>query len=170
MSYEDRDTYGMYKSYDEKGPGPRLMGADTLMGEDVYNQKDEDLGDIKEIMLDMNNGKIAYAVLSFGGLMGMGGKLFAVPWNALKLDTANKRFILDVDKERLASAPGFDKNNWPDMADPAWQTTIHSYYGTQSYKESPGQPAQPKDTPDIPYDETPYTKRETTKMDSGRIS
>ena len=53
MSYEDRDTYGMYKSYDEEGPGPRLMGANTLMGEDVYNHKDEDLGDIKEIMLDM---------------------------------------------------------------------------------------------------------------------
>ncbi|SFN97239.1 PRC-barrel domain-containing protein [Nitrosospira briensis] len=141
MSYEDRDTYGMYKSetyksYDEKGPGPRLMGADTLIGEDVYNHKDEDLGDIKEIMLDMNNGKIAYAVLSFGGFMGIANKLFAVPWNALKLDTGNKRFILNVDKERLESAPGFDKDNWPDMADPTWQSTIHSYYGTKSYTDT----------------------------------
>jgi sporulation protein YlmC with PRC-barrel domain len=141
MSYEDRDTYGMYKSYDKsygenEGPGPRLMGADTLIGEDVYNQKDEDLGDIKEIMLDMNNGKIAYAVLSFGGFMGMGDKLFAVPWSALKLDTENKRFILNVDKQRLDSAPGFDKDNWPDMADPSWQNTINSYYGTKSYTDT----------------------------------
>ena len=138
MAYTERDTYGMYKNYGKegKGPGPRLMGADTLIGEDVYNQKDEDLGDIKEIMLDMNNGKIAYAVLSFGGFLGMADKLFAVPWNALTLDTENKRFILNVDKERLESAPGFDKDAWPDMADPTWQNTIHSYYGTKSYTDT----------------------------------
>ncbi|HYG31471.1 MAG TPA: PRC-barrel domain-containing protein, partial [Methylophilaceae bacterium] len=88
MSWLDRDTYGMYKSYDDdSGPGPRLMGADTLIGNDVANHKDEDLGDIKEIMLDVPNGRIAYAVLSFGGFLGMGNKLFAVPWEALKLDT-----------------------------------------------------------------------------------
>jgi sporulation protein YlmC with PRC-barrel domain len=136
MTYEDRDTYGMYKSYDKEGPGPRLMGASTLMGEDVYNHKDEDLGDIKEIMLDMQTGRVAYAVLSFGGFLGIADKLFAVPWNALKLDTVNKRFILNVDKERLESAPGFDKDNWPDMADPTWQNTISSYYGTTTYTES----------------------------------
>ena len=138
MPYTERDTYGMYKNYGKegKGPGPRLMGADTLIGEDVYNQKDEDLGDIKEIMLDMNNGKIAYAVLSYGGVLGMGDKLFAVPWNALTLDTENKRFILNVDKERLESAPGFDKDAWPDMADPTWQSTIHSYYGAKSYTDT----------------------------------
>ena len=169
MSYEDRDTYGMYKSYDEKGPGPRLMGADTLIGDDVYNHKDENLGDIKEIMLDINNGRIAYAVLSFGGFLGIANKLFAVPWSALTLDAANKRFLLKVDKERLESAPGFDKDNWPDMADPTWQNTIHSYYGTKPY-------IGPTDTPDIPYDDTPYTKPSTDNqsqkknLDSGRIS
>ena len=131
MSYEDRDTYGMYKNQAKEGPGPRLMGADTLIGNDVYNHKDEDLGDIKEILLDINSGKVAYAVLSFGGFLGMADKLFAVPWSALKLDTANKRFLLDVDKARLESAPGFNKDDWPDMADPIWQNTITSYYGTK---------------------------------------
>ena len=97
MGYEDRDIYGMYRGKSKEGPGPRLMGADTLIGDDVYNHKGEDLGDIKEIMLDMNNGKIAYAVLSCGGVAGIGEKLFAVPWKALKLDTANKRFTLSVD-------------------------------------------------------------------------
>jgi len=135
MGYEERDTYGMYKSYGE-GPGPRLMGADTLIGEDVYNHKDEGLGDIKEIMIDMNTGRVAYAVLSFGGFLGIADKLFAVPWSALKLDTENKRFILNVDKERLESAPGFDKDHWPDMADPTWQNTINSYYGTKSYTDT----------------------------------
>ena len=131
MSYLDRDTYGMYKNENEAGPGPRLMGAETLIGNDVYNLEDEDLGDIKEIMLDMDSGEVSYAVLSFGGFLGIADKLFAVPWSALKLDTKNKRFTLDVDKEKLESAPGFDKDNWPDMADPTWQDTIHSYYGTR---------------------------------------
>ena len=129
MTYEDRDIYGMYRGKDNEGPGPRLMGADTLIGDDVYNHKGEDLGDIKEIMLDMNNGRIAYAVLSFGGVAGIGEKLFAVPWEALKLDTANKRFTLNVDEERLESAPGFDKDDWPDMADPTWQNSVHLITG-----------------------------------------
>ncbi|MYM80906.1 PRC-barrel domain containing protein [Duganella sp. FT50W] len=136
MSYLDRDTYGIYRSdnyvdTDNTGPGPRLMGADTLIGEDVYNRQDEDLGDIKEIMLDIRTGQVAYAVLSFGGWMGMGDKLFAVPWQALQLDTINQRFLLDVSKDHLKNAPGFDKDNWPDMASTEFNTELHSFYGTQ---------------------------------------
>jgi len=131
MSYADRDKYGMYKDTSRNaGPGPALMGADTLIGDSVVNAADEDLGDIKEIMLDMQTGQVAYAVLSFGGFMGMGDKLFAVPWQALHLDTINKRFVLDIDKQRLQNAPGFDKDAWPDMADTQWAQQIHSFYGT----------------------------------------
>lgn len=130
MNYMERDTYGMYKFPTNGGPGPQLMGADTLNGNDVYNQKDEDLGDIKEIMINMQTGRISYAVLSFGGFLSLGEKLFAVPWEALKLDTENKRFVLNVDKERLEDAPGFDKDNWPNMADSVWADRIHAYYGT----------------------------------------
>lgn len=134
MSYLENDQYGMYAGTkmngDDDGPGPKLMGAETLLGNDVYNKRDEDLGDIKEIMLDVPNGKISYAVLSYGGVLGFGEKLFAVPWDALTLDTVNKRFVLDIDKERLADAPGFDKDDWPDMADQTWQGQVHNYYGT----------------------------------------
>ena len=130
MNYETRDTYGMYKKTDHNGPGPQLMGADTLIGNDVYNHEDEDIGDIKEIMLDVSNGNIAYAVLSYGAFLGMGEKLFAVPWSALKLDTENKRFLLNINKERLQNAPGFDKDDWPDLADQTWANDIHAYYGT----------------------------------------
>lgn len=105
MSYEDRDTYGMLKNYDEKRLGPRLMGIDTFISDNIYNHNDEERGDIKETMLDVNNGRIAYAVLSAGGFLGIiANKLFTVPWSALKLDTANKRFQLNVDKQRLESA------------------------------------------------------------------
>ena len=87
------------------------------------------LGEIKEIMLDMRTGAIAYAVMSSGGVLSIGEKLFAVPWEALKLDTANKRFTLDIAKARIESAPGFDTHHWPDMGNPQWKTQIHSYYG-----------------------------------------
>jgi hypothetical protein len=128
MNYETRDTYGMYKQHAGKGPGPYLMGADTLVGNEVVNGKSEDIGDIKDIMLDMADGKVSYAVLSFGSFMGMGEKLFAVPWKALRLDTDNKRFVLDVSRDRLKSAPGFNKDKWPNMADQSWAKDIHSYY------------------------------------------
>ena len=130
MGYADRDKYGIYRSSTSAGPGPTLMGADTLIGDGVVNAAEEDLGDIKEIMLDMQTGQVAYAVLAFGGFLGVGEKLFAVPWQALHLDTVNKRFVLNVDKDRLKSAPGFDKDAWPDMSDMNWASGIHSFYGT----------------------------------------
>jgi sporulation protein YlmC with PRC-barrel domain len=133
MSYLDRDILGIYKRTDKSGPGPRLMGADTLIGEDVYNQNDEELGDIKELMLDMQTGEVAYAVLSFGGIVGIGEKLFAVPWERLSLDTVNKRFLLDVDKETLKNAPGFDKDHWPDMSTEDWLDQVHAFYGTEPH-------------------------------------
>jgi hypothetical protein len=145
MNYEQRDPMGMYKTSKaasagpdaSHGPGPHLMGAETLVGNAVYNRDEQDLGGIKEIMLDMRSGRVSYAELSFGGFLGMGEKLFAVPWDALKLDTVNKRFVLDVDKTRLKGAPGFDKNHWPDMADSTWEQGIHAYYGTKPYHQTP---------------------------------
>lgn len=134
MNYVEKDNLGMYAVPNSNGPGPRLMGADTLMGNDVYNKQDEDLGDIKEIMLDVPAGRISYAVLSYGGVLGMGEKLFAVPWDALTLDTENKRFTLDVSKDRLKNAPGFDKENWPNMSDQTWAKGVHAYYGTTPHE------------------------------------
>lgn len=128
-NYVTRDNFGMYAD-SASGPGPTLMGADTLLGNDVYNKDGEDLGDIKELMIDMASGKIAYAVLSFGGLLGMGDKLFAVPWTAFTLDTENKRFTLNVPKDVLKDAPGFDKGRWPAMSDRTWASGVHKFYGT----------------------------------------
>ena len=128
-NYVTRDNFGMYARNND-GPGPALMGANTLLGNDVYNADGEDLGDIKEFMLDMASGKVVYAVLSFGGLLGMGDKLFAVPWAALKLDTVNKRFTLNVPEASLKDAPGFDQDRWPAMSDKTWAGGVHKFYGT----------------------------------------
>lgn len=135
MSYFERNTLDPDKNREPVGSGdqvkvsPDLLGAETLIGMDVCNPSEESLGDIKEIMLNMRTGKVAYAVLSFGGFMGMGNKLLAVPWEALSMDMDKKRFVLDIDKERLDSAPGFDKQHWPDMDDQAWVSSIYAYYG-----------------------------------------
>ena len=120
---------------DNAGPGPYVMAADTLQGDDVVNSNGENLGEIEAIMLDVPNGRIAYAVLSFGGVMGIGEKLFAIPWRALTLDADEKRFVLDIDKDVLKNAPGFDKDHWPEMADERWASQVHSYYNFPPYWE-----------------------------------
>jgi hypothetical protein len=74
-------------------------------------------------------------VLSFGGFLGIGDKLFAIPWQALQLDPDNKCFVLDVDKEMLDNAPGFDKDHWPSMADPQWAELVHSHHESRPYWE-----------------------------------
>ncbi len=111
----------------------RVLSASSLAGDRVVNHAGEDLGKLNEIMVDITSGRIAYAVLSFGGFLGIGDKLFAIPWNRLTVDELNKQIVLDVDRETLERAPGFDKDNWPDMSDPSWGTQIYSHYGSQPY-------------------------------------
>jgi sporulation protein YlmC with PRC-barrel domain len=113
----------------------RVLAASTLEGDSVRNSAGEDLGKVDEIMIDIPSGRIAYAVLSFGGVLRMGNKLFAVPWSAIRVDEDEKCFILDVDKRTLETAPGFDKDNWPDMADPSWGAEIFKHYGARPYWE-----------------------------------
>jgi len=117
------------------GPGPFVMDAGTLDGDNVVNSAGEDIGKIEAIMLDVVAGRIAYAVLSFGGFFGIGSKLFAIPWSALTLDAAEKRFLLDIGKDRLENAPGFDEDHWPAMADRRWATDVHAYYDVSPYWE-----------------------------------
>ncbi|WP_454062419.1 PRC-barrel domain-containing protein [Candidatus Nitrospira salsa] len=110
-----------------------VLSADSITGTTVQNMSKEDLGEIKSLMIDLSEGKIAYAVLSFGGFLGMGDKLFAIPWQAFQVVQEEKVFVLDVSKEILEKAPGFDKDNWPDMADVTWGQSIHKYYGYDPY-------------------------------------
>jgi PRC-barrel domain len=99
-----------------------------LAKDSVRNRLNEDVGSIKEIMIDVPSGRVAYAVLSVGGFLGMGDRLFAIPWESLVLDEDRKCFILDVDKSRLENAPGFDKSNWPDMTETLWGDGVLKYW------------------------------------------
>ena len=123
------------ESHVAKGPGPYVMDATTLKGDAVVNTEGVNLGEITAIMVDVQTGHVAYAVLTFGGFLGMGTKLFAIPWSALTLDADLKRFILNVAKERLQTAPGFDKDHWPSMADSTWASAVHAHYNVRPYWE-----------------------------------
>ena len=111
----------------------QILSASTLAGDRVRNSTGDDLGKVEDFMLDFGSGRIVYAVLSFGGIMGIGDKLFAVPPDALTIDKENHCFVMDVDKTKLEGAPGFPKNNWPDFADQSLGSRIYAYYGSQPY-------------------------------------
>jgi sporulation protein YlmC with PRC-barrel domain len=110
-----------------------VISASTLTGSRVRNRENEDLGKIEDIMLDPGSSRIAYAVLSFGGFLGMGDKHFAIPWDSLEVDSMNEGFILNVDKQTLEDAPGFDKNDRPDFTDRTWGESIHQHYRQKPY-------------------------------------
>lgn len=105
------------------------LSATSITGNKVHNPAGEELGKVEDLMIDLTSGEVTYAVVSFGGVLGIGNKLFAVPLQALKTDTENHEFVLDESKDRLENAPGFDKDNWPDAADSKWQNEVRSYYG-----------------------------------------
>jgi sporulation protein YlmC with PRC-barrel domain len=106
----------------------KLLSASTLRGDRVVNLDQEDLGYVEDLMLDLETGRVAYAVLCFGGFLGVGDKLFAIPWDVLRVDTEQQCFVINVAKDRLEEAPGFDKDHWPDMADLRWRDAIRRYY------------------------------------------
>ena len=114
---------------------PRVLSATTLIGDDVKNAQGENLGKLEEIMLDVNTGKIAYAVLSFGGFLGLGDKLFAIPWQAFSLNAEEHSLVVNVNKSVLEKAPGFDKDKWPKTtsADDKWLVQVYDYYGYSPY-------------------------------------
>ena len=105
------------------------MWVTTLLGYAVCDHRGEEVGDIKDVMLDVHSGQVVYALLSFRAIVGLGEKVFPVPWNALTLDSENRRFLLKVDKDRLEDAPGYHKNRSPNITDPAWVRDIDSFYG-----------------------------------------
>jgi len=108
--------------------------ASKIIGEAVINRQNESLGKIHELVIDAKDGRLAYAVLSFGGFIGMGNKLFAMPWTAFEFANTENKLILNVDKKKLEGAPGFDKNaKWPDFADRNWGDDIYKYYGYEPY-------------------------------------
>lgn len=116
----------------------RIQKASDLIGKTVQNPQGEKLGEVQDLAIDGERGRVAYVVLSFGGFLGMGDKWFAIPTGALTLPQDAKHFVLAVEKDRLKSAPGFEKDRWPSMGDSAWGTGVHEFYGVKPYWISEG--------------------------------
>lgn len=114
---------------------PQSLSASTITGDDVRNLDGDNLGHIEELVIDIDSGRVNYAVLSSGGFLGVGDKLFAIPWDLLTVDTDNKEVVLDLSKETLENAPGFDKDSWPDIHDRSWVGDVYRYYGREPYWE-----------------------------------
>lgn len=106
-----------------------IISADSVAGTEVRNLENEKLGSIEDTMLDLGQGSVAYMVLSFGGFLGFGDKLFAVPAEALTYDARSECYRLNVSKEKLEKAPGFNKDHWPNSSDPYWADGLHEFYG-----------------------------------------
>ena len=138
---------------------PDFLSAGTIKGDKIVNRAGEDLGKIEELMIDLGNGRIAYAVLSFGGFLGMGDKLFAIPWQALTLRPHEHAFLLDIPKDVLERAEGFEKDRWPLTREELSRT--YTYYGyhpywqigvtgqTESQKMAPMETMVERDNPDF---------------------
>ena len=123
----------------DTAPAPTASRASDLLSLAVYGAADEKLGKIEELVIDPPSGKIRYAVLSFGGILGMGDKYFAVPWSDLQVfykgatSAGTQKDVyctVDVSKEALKKAPGFDKNQWPNFADQTFVRDIETFYGS----------------------------------------
>jgi sporulation protein YlmC with PRC-barrel domain len=119
---------------DASMPASTHVRSSYVIGATVKNMQGDKLGDIKELVFDVPTGKITYAALDFGGFLGIGDKLFAVPWNQLQErqdKDGNVHFVMNVTKTRLQNAPGFDKNHWPDFADQEFGRSVTNYYAPQ---------------------------------------
>lgn len=105
----------------------RTHRASRIIGMDVVNRQGEKVGDVEDIVLD-RSGNAAYAVVSTGGFLGVGDRLHAVPWRALEANAGTGQFILDIDKETLGKAPGFDNTTFPDVNDPKWSAENRKHF------------------------------------------
>jgi len=114
---------------------PVALSLNPLTGHKVQNAAGEDRGKIEDLVLDESSGRILYAVLSFGGFLGMGNRLVAIPWVRLRLQSDHKGFILNIDNETLEHAPFFDKEHWPDMSLPEWRDRTETYFAYNPAEE-----------------------------------
>ncbi|CDZ79241.1 PRC-barrel domain protein [Legionella massiliensis] len=104
-----------------------IVKASEITGTKVKNAAGENLGEINEVVVNKSSGKVSYLVLDFGGVLGFGNKFFAIPWNLFAYELNDGSYILNIDKERLKNAPGFDKEHWPNFAQD-YVNTVDQYY------------------------------------------
>lgn len=108
-----------------------LISADKVEGTDVYNKNGDHLGEVEDIMIDKLSGKVAYAVLSFGGFLGIGEERRAIPWSVLHYDTSKDGYVMSASDDIIRQTPSFKSDR--DIHDREWGTRLHSHYGVPPY-------------------------------------
>jgi len=127
------NTSGAKMATSAESTTPVLLSSSTLVGDSIVNHQGDDLGKLKEIMIDTNTGEVAYAVLGRGGFAGLGEKLFAVPWELLTVDRDAKNLTLDASEQLFDDSLGFDTDNWPSFDDVDWHEDLHRRFGIAPY-------------------------------------
>ncbi len=144
----EKDAGTLVPAIDVGLPGGARCKASQLISCKITNSKNQDLGEILEIVLDARNEHVAYAVVTFGGFLGMDEKYFAMPWRLIEISQRGvddvPRATLGLDQKTLEAAPGFDHSKWPDMADPTWARQVDDYYRTRGEPALPEGAAEPK--------------------------
>jgi PRC-barrel domain len=110
-----------------------LISAGKVQGTNVYNTQGDNLGEVYDVMIDKRSGKIAYAVMSFGGILGMGSNYHPLPWNTLKYDTRQGGYVVGLTKEQLEGAPTIRRDEKPAWGDRSYEQSIHDYYKAAPY-------------------------------------
>ena len=110
-----------------------LIAAEKVAGTEVYNSAGDHLGEIHDMMIDKVSGKVAYAIMSFGGFLGLNEKFHPLPWKVLAYDTEKGGYVVPVTKELLEKAPMYDSEGHPDWADRTYGKRVHDYYGVAPY-------------------------------------
>ena len=112
-----------------------LISSDKVEGTAVYDRRGEKLGSIHSVMIDKISGKVAYAVMSFGGFLGMGDSYHPLPWHVLTYDTGQGGYVVDLDRNKLEGAPTYGTSETPNWSDRRWGQQVHDYYGSRPYWE-----------------------------------
>ena len=110
-----------------------LISAGKVQGTNVYNTSGDSLGEVYDVMIDKLSGKVAYAVMSFGGFLGIGNRYHPLPWSTLKYDTRQGGYVVGLTKQQLEGAPTYGAGESPAWGDRAYETRIHDYYKAQPY-------------------------------------
>jgi len=114
-----------------------LIAGDKVSGTTVYNMAGETIGEIEDVMIDKPTGKVAYAVMSFGGFLGMGERHHPLPWSLLKYDTGKGGYVVNLSKTQLEGGPSYEEETEPRWGDRAYESKLHSYYGSDPYWVGP---------------------------------
>ena len=120
-----------------KNLSKNIVRTRDVIGKKINGANQETLGKVEELVLDKLTGQVRYAVVAYGGFMGIGSEFYAVPWDSFGYCTDQDVFNVNFNKDDLKTAPGFNKDSWPDFADILWSNSTHEFYNHFVYPKSP---------------------------------